>query len=206
MAAGVLLLVAITSFVINTILFLFSHVYYMDGSNYILYERFWFLPWFKRTRAFSSFGRTFTIPGISRVKTDSKGRLMQYSQKEIKDVFDFTIIFSNNNAIVDFEFEMSYRIEDIGTFITGNGLDRSNDSLVFISELKNSMKKEFKGQKLLNLDTSCFQQWSDTVKKRFDFGKYGVKCLAVALKTADVKIPLVSDKRYISEIKKLLGI
>ena len=206
MAVGVFMLLALGSFAIHTILFLWSHIHFMDGQNYVLYERFWPFKWFKKTLALPSFGRTFTMPLFSRIKTDQKGKLVQFSQREVRDLVEFANVFKNNSAIVTFSFYLVYNIVDIDKFINANDLHTNCDHSVFTTDFKTSLKKEFKNQKLVELKTDRFQQWADKVKNEFGFDKYGIQCLEITLKDADVKIPLNANLNCVKEMKKLLGL
>lgn len=206
MAAGIVVILILATFLIHTFIFFWNHIYYMDGQNYVLYERLWFFKWVKKTMALPPFGRTFTIPLISRVKTDSTGKLIQFSQLDIKEMIKFTNIFKNNSAIVNFSFYIDYKIMDINKFIIKNDLNTNPDHSVFLSEIKANLKKQFEKQKLLTTKTDPFQQWANSVKNEFDFSKYGVVCSKIVLDDAVMLFPLHTDPKCINEGKKLLAL
>jgi hypothetical protein len=204
LAVGAVLLFVLSIVVLHTIMFFWSHIHFIDGQTYVLYERFWFSGWFKKTMAFPGFGRTFTIPLTSRIKVDPTGKLVQFSQKDIKETVQFTNIFTNNGAIVRFSFCIDYRISNIDAFIRSNELNTNYDHGIFISALQEKLKKEFQKQKLLDLKTERFQQWAEKAKNEFNFSKYGIVFNEITLKDADIKIPLASNPTCIKDIKKLL--
>lgn len=205
MAAGLIIIIVILASIVHTIVFFWNHIYWMDGQNFVLYERLWPFKLFRKTLALPGFGRTFTIPLISRIKTDPHGKLVQFSQNEIKELIHFTTIFNNNDAIVDFYFDLHYKITQINKFITANELDTRYDNSKFLSEFKKKLKKQFEKQKLLTLRTECFQQWANKVKDDFDFSKYGIVCSKITMeKDPCYRMPIRLDAKHISEIKKLL--
>ena len=197
--------------------YVWSHFYYMDGSSYVIYERFWYLnSWgvkkFKSTRSLCVLGRTFVIPGISRVKETSTGVPVKFSTGQIKENLSlFPVVFQNNNIEIGFVGKFRFTIIDINRFIEYNKLDSSCSNYdVMKDEIKEIVVGYFERQHLLSASLDIFNSWTENARQTSKImsveKKFGVEIQCITVKKACLLVPAKPEAHILDALESLLEI